>query len=246
LPTSLPPTSFDTHVIVMSVSIIGRSAVGVGELDLVVDHAVDAQRPVLGRDLGDDEGGVDAVEGDVRVVNGVRPGTSRSTPAGTAAAPVRRGSTTALREPAALKPGSGSARSSRHRCEGRHGHAGGDEPPAVEPPRVGSARCAAVRPSGRPLRPATKAVSATMPTRAPTMLGRRRSCSTRAGERGGRAHHPEERHTGQAEDSRRAARMPRITPNTASSTTMPTTSATLSFVPNVAMAKSLTGAARRR
>ncbi len=37
----------------------------VRQLELVVDHAVDAQRPVLGLDLGHHESSVDPVEGDV-------------------------------------------------------------------------------------------------------------------------------------------------------------------------------------
>ena len=62
-----PPTSFETQHSVIQRSIIGRaSSCVVGERHRPVDHAVDAQLPVLRVDLRHAERGVDAVEVAVR------------------------------------------------------------------------------------------------------------------------------------------------------------------------------------
>ena len=75
LPMYGPPTSFETHVSVMSRSIRSPS----DELlevqrDLPIDHAVDPQRPVLGTNRGHEQGGVDAVELVVRRDERAEPG----------------------------------------------------------------------------------------------------------------------------------------------------------------------------
>ena len=63
LPIRSPPTSLDTQfrVIQSSVDLPGQQVV-VGQHDLLLDHAVDAQRPVGGLDRGLRDGGVDQVE----------------------------------------------------------------------------------------------------------------------------------------------------------------------------------------
>ena len=68
---TLPPTGFETQVSVIRRSIIRRlEQVLVGELDLLVDHAVDAQRVAVDGDVGHAQRGVDAVEVLVGVRNG--------------------------------------------------------------------------------------------------------------------------------------------------------------------------------
>ena len=58
-----PPTSLETQLRVIQASVNCRSSRScVGQRDLPVDHAVDAQRPVLRLDRGHDDRGVDPVE----------------------------------------------------------------------------------------------------------------------------------------------------------------------------------------
>ena len=67
LPIRSPPTSFETQQSVTHVSVRppGQQIL-VGEGDLVVDHAVDAQLPVVRVDRGNDQRRVDPVEVVVR------------------------------------------------------------------------------------------------------------------------------------------------------------------------------------
>ena len=67
LPISSPPTGLETQLsVIQRLGQLPADQVGVGQRQLPIDHAVDAQPPVLGLDRRHHDGGVDPVEVVVR------------------------------------------------------------------------------------------------------------------------------------------------------------------------------------